>query len=1784
MKFTHLSIKADSMHRQSLATRNQAFAGQVLPLPRSPKSPPFRGPIPHSPLQERESLCANKNKNRFGRYLAYLLLLVAGLAAANHSFARVQYSPSGPLTVTEGESITLSASILYPIRGFDVSVSLETSHEDVSYSKSSIYFPRNTKGPHTFTISIAHDDDALDESARLVFFDSRCSRHPWVVGNPYSEHFIPEQSYCVVMTLNIVDDEASGTIDISPSGTLAFDEGESKTIDITLSEEPDSDVTVSLSSGNPDITLSRGSLTFTTSNYSTAQRVSITASHDDDDTDETATLTLSASGGFIAPDAEKTITIADDDEVALYLSATSLKLNEGEQGSFQVRLGTKPSQDVTVTVSPSSDAVVDTDPNTQGNQNTLVFARSGATNAWNEYRAVSVLASQDDDGGDESIAISLAAAGGDYQGKTKSVSVAITDDDVQRIEIESATLSVPEGGCSSFGVRLTTRPSANMEVYSRGLKIIPRNGYLSFRVTSDIWTNPSKMPFNRSGDSNAWNVYRQLQVCAGHDDDKADSGPYTLSLLGVGGDYQSVSAHPQTITITVVDDDKPGTIIVSPAGSLDIDEGGSGRFTVKLSAAPTPGADATVTLSKTNADITLSPNSLTFTSTDYESAQTVTVSASQDSDFIDETDTITLSASGGRYDGAVSLTKAVAIADDEVGLDLSPTSLTFDEGGQATFRLRLKEPPAADVRVLFEISHRNLRSGSPSDLLSLDADPNTAGDQITLVFAPSGANDLWNQYRTITLEAAHDADTVDESFRIALSVEESGETIRNAMYFAVTVTDDDETPIPSGTMQSSPAGSLDIDEGESGTFTVRLSREPNKDVSVSLSKTNPDISLSPESLTFTASNYSTAQTITVSTVADYDGENDTDTITLKAGGGIVAPDLTKNVTVTDTGRGKPPGTLVIYPAASIDISEGGSEAFTVRLSREPNATVNVSLSKTNPDITLSSSALTFDASNYSRAQTVTLSAAQDADADDEFDTITLSASGGIVAPAAKKSVSITDDDVAGVIVVEPENALALVEGESKTLTVRISTLPSADVSVSLSKSGSGITLSPDSLTFTPSNYSRAQSVTVLAPEDADADDESDTITIVATGGIVAQQETRAISVDDDEVAGTLVVEPAGSLALTEGESKTFTVRLSHAPIADVSVSLSKTDSGITLSPDSLTFTASNYSTAQSVTIIAAQDDDSESESDIITLAADGGIVAPPVTKTVTVAEGDAPSGTIITSPAETLTIAEGSSASISLQLSAAPTTKVIVNISKTGDAIALDPTSLTFTTSNYDQAQSVLVSTLADSDTDDEHGAVSLIASGGINAPEAKVMVVVQDGNLPGGLSLSPETLEVTGGESATLSVSLASKPSASGAVEITLSKTDPNLILEPASLTFDDSNWNLAQSVVLNAAVHATEGSDTLKLSVAGEGNYAAIEDGSVLVRILEAPGGFSLSPESLSVAEGGLAVRLEARLDTRPVGATSVTLTFTADRSGLVISPPVLVFPADGWAIPQSVEILAVSDRNTVDERVNLSAVAVGGNYRSVKRSAIVLVQDDDEESTPLPPVQSQALALPAATAQDNATIRVRCAQDSPCDVVLDCHAQADGSTFEASLPEPIPAWGTLALTAADIERLTGASWTGKGRLGCALRSQEGLSAQVWTVSGDGVLVNNSAFIRSVLEGTMHRADIESIPGPESLEETNIRIRCLAPLGSDCADVAFACYDDDGMRYDGNIGAIERLSVRHLQTAELAALIDHRWQGMGLACEVRSNAPFTVQVLTRTGGGGALVNNSATGATGAQ
>ena len=105
----------------------------------------------------------------------------------------------------------------------------------------------------------------------------------------------------------------------------------------------------------------------------------------------------------------------------------------------------------------------------------------------------------------------------------------------------------------------------------------------------------------------------------------------------VDGEIFTIDDTPVETPPTVI----YGQIVLSKS-STTINEGGSDIFTVRLDKAPTN--NQVVTLIKNNSDVTLSATSLTFTSSNYSTAQTVTINVSEDSDYSNETCTITLTS------------------------------------------------------------------------------------------------------------------------------------------------------------------------------------------------------------------------------------------------------------------------------------------------------------------------------------------------------------------------------------------------------------------------------------------------------------------------------------------------------------------------------------------------------------------------------------------------------------------------------------------------------------------------------------------------------------------------------------------------------------------------------------------------------------------------------------------------------------------------------------------------------------------------------------------------------------------------------------------------------------------------------------------------------------------------------------------------------------------------------------------------------------------------------------
>ena len=165
----------------------------------------------------------------------------------------------------------------------------------------------------------------------------------------------------------------------------------------------------------------------------------------------------------------------------------------------------------------------------------------------------------------------------------------------------------------------------------------------------------------------------------------ADESAETVILtLNSGTGYAVGSTNVHTLTIT--DNDSAG-LVFSPT-SLTAAEGASGAYTVRLATLPT--GTVTVTVGGAGGDVTVDTNSgspgnqntLTFTTSTWNTAQTVVVAAGEDDDTANDSATLSHSASGGGY-GSITGNVAVTVTDNDTANN-APTVATVIPDQPAT--------------------------------------------------------------------------------------------------------------------------------------------------------------------------------------------------------------------------------------------------------------------------------------------------------------------------------------------------------------------------------------------------------------------------------------------------------------------------------------------------------------------------------------------------------------------------------------------------------------------------------------------------------------------------------------------------------------------------------------------------------------------------------------------------------------------------------------------------------------------------------------------------------------------------------------------------------------------------------------------------------------------------------------------------------------------------------------------------------------------------------------------
>ena len=409
-------------------------------------------------------------------------------------------------------------------------------------------------------------------------------------------------------------------------------------------------------------------------------------------------------------------------------------------------------------------------------------------------------------------------------------------------------------------------------------------------------------------------------------------------------------------------------VLIAPRPVL-VDEQTSATYRVWLATQPTANVTVTIT-GHSGTDVSLDKTSLTFTTTNWDDPQTVTVTAAADSDMVDEDPvTLTHSASGGDYASVTAPGLTVRVEDNDIsGATVQPDRVTIDEGDTV------------------EDSYSFVLTGEPTGTVTVTVGgtvgTDVTADPSTLTFTTSN----WNTAQMVTLTAANDSDHADD--RVTLTHSATGGGYASALLPGVTVLVRDRGPDVKVSTDR-----IRIFEGDTpgGTYTVVLTREPTGTVTIALGGTaGTDVTVNPTSLTFTADDWETAQTVSVSAAEDDDSDSDAAWITHTASGGGFGSAAVAQVAVEVTDNDRE----IVTTTRRIQIEKGATATYELRAKGGPATTVTVSLDVTSGSgVTVNPTQVTFQTATWFSPKPIRVSVPQDADWDPGTVTIEHTVSG-----------------------------------------------------------------------------------------------------------------------------------------------------------------------------------------------------------------------------------------------------------------------------------------------------------------------------------------------------------------------------------------------------------------------------------------------------------------------------------------------------------------------------------------------------------------------------------------------------------------------------------------------------------------------------------------------------------------------------------------------------------------------------------------------------------------------
>jgi hypothetical protein len=1016
--------------------------------------------------------------------------------------------------MTDSFTVALSAP---PANGAVVEITLAPQNTEVTVRPAVLTFDALTwSSPQTVVITAVDDGDAENaglgnDSISLTTVSANSANYHGIITAPVAVGVVDNDDSFGVLIV-----QSSGTTEVAETTSNTAGQAGIDTYTIQLTKAPTANVNVSIAGSQLEVNTTgttfatSATRAFTSANWNVPQTVVVRGTNDTTgENTHTGTLTHTVganSGGYPTTLALQQIiaTVTDDDNpIMITHTDGQTRVMEGVDpllnDTILVRLRTNPNAQVSVTLSSSQASF---------SPSTLIFEPSsvGGANLWSTERVVTVKANDDHlNEGLHSTAINAfsQSSGSNYSGSTAGTPLNITiidNDDARLIVTQSnGATEVNENGIpDSYTLSLGRKPKPGTTVTATpsghsGITLSPPGPYVF--------------------DGNNWNTPQVVTVTAINDTAAEARAITNITHTVTSTDPTYNQSSTPVVTVTIHDNESTLTISQSNIFTTVKEAGSSGTggtpnlgdtFTVAPARTPATGSNVVVNL-VTDGQVTVSPSTLTFTST---TAQTVTVTAVDDS-LLESTPLqsvigFNLTSTDSYFNGAFVAPVVAYVTDsDSPGVSIvesnGTTATTEGNATQDNYTVVLTKAPTANVDVTV--------SGGIQSLLSKSGTPNLAS--ITLNFTPS----TWATPQTVNVLPVND--TLPELRHlgsITHTVTGAAEYVALGALPSIShiITDDDVAVASNRVRITESSGSTSVTEaGTTDTLTVVLSQQPTSPVTISFAP-NSQVVASPSTLTFVpgatgAGSFNVAQTVTLSAIDDNVMEGTLSWVPLTASAASSDPffEGVAISTVTSSIYDNDGFSITITPSgnATILTEKGRTDDYTVSLSHQPSAPVVVNLT---PDAQMSANAtsLTFTPANWNSPQSVVVSAVNDTVAETTTHPGLISHSVSSLdllyhnISIATVLATIWDDDSAGIDVshagVDIGSTVINEGGANDAVVLRLNQAPPPGTSVT-------ITLYPPSFYVPPPQYAKDAGYFV---NDLGASNQRDNIVIDYTESIL----------------------------------------------------------------------------------------------------------------------------------------------------------------------------------------------------------------------------------------------------------------------------------------------------------------------------------------------------------------------------------------------------------------------------------------------------------------------------------------------------------------------------------------------------------------------------------------------------------------------------------------------------------------------------------------------------------